>query len=46
MLTSDKYLHLDKEDKQAAINSLPSFGLRSKPKKPPAKAAVEMPVAR
>jgi integrase len=43
MLTSDKYLHLDKEDKQAAINSLPSFGLRSKPRKRSAKAAVEVP---
>src|SRR5262249_51186630 len=27
MLTSDKYLHLDQGDKQAAIDSLPSFGL-------------------
>jgi hypothetical protein len=28
MLTSDKYLHIDKADKQAAIEGLPSFGLK------------------
>ena len=27
MLTSDKYLHIDKADKQAAIEGLPSLGL-------------------
>lgn len=28
MLTSDKYLHIDKADKQAAIDGLPSLGLK------------------
>jgi hypothetical protein len=28
MLTSDKYLHVDKADKQAAIEGLPSLGLK------------------
>jgi integrase len=28
MLTSDKYLHIDKADKQAAIEGLPSLGLK------------------
>jgi integrase len=28
MLTSDKYLHIDKDDKQAAIERLPSLGLK------------------
>jgi integrase len=29
MLTGDKYLHIDKADKQAAITSLPSLGLEN-----------------
>ena len=33
MLTGDKYLHIDKADKQAAITSLPSLGLES-PREP------------